>query len=106
MQLVRLFESSIRQAACSLTTGKRLNRTTDRSLDEIRGPPPSHVLDSAEPVLSAVEGLHPGYFADEYVILSRSQSGGEESLSISAKARFFVASLLRMTSIKITWLEY
>src|SRR5438034_7220170 len=36
---------------------------TSRSPDEIRGIPPSRVLDAAEPVLSAVEGLYPGYFA-------------------------------------------
>jgi len=35
-----------------------------RSPDEIRETPIPRVLDSAEPVLSAVEGLHPGYFAD------------------------------------------
>ena len=34
-----------------------------RSPDAIRGIPPSRVLDFAEPVLSTVEGLPPGYFA-------------------------------------------
>ena len=42
----------------SLESGVR-----SRSPDEIRGIPPSRVLDAAEPVLSAVEGLYPGYFA-------------------------------------------
>src|SRR2546425_10713397 len=37
-----------------------------RSPDEVRGIPPSPRLDSAEPVLSAVEGLHPGYLAPIY----------------------------------------
>src|SRR5204863_1104008 len=32
--------------------------------------------------------------------------GGEESLSNSVSTRFFVASLLRMTFIEITWSEY
>jgi len=71
------------------------------------GIPRSHLPDSAEPVLSAVEGLHPGYTQhDRFVHEQPERSEGEESRSVPATLRFFVASLLRMTFRKTTWTDY
>src|SRR3989442_15072407 len=98
-------ESCIRPALVpqGRSQGSPLHKGHSRSPEKFGGPP-SHALDSAEPVLSAVEGLHPAYFHDDYAILGRSHSGGQESPTLSAKARSLPASPLRLTSIKLPWL--